>query len=45
VDNVFNKQPPFDNSYAGIDNQPYNTENYNIYGRSYFVGANYKFGK
>ena len=44
VNNVFNKQPPFDNSYQGIDNQPYNTLNYNDYGRSYFVGANYKFG-
>ena len=40
VDNVFNKQPPNDPTYTGIDNQ-----NYNDYGRSYFIGANYKFGR
>ncbi len=45
VNNVFNKQPPFDPTYTGIDNQPYNFLNYNVYGRSYFIGANYKFGK
>ena len=45
VDNVFNRQPPYDPTYTGIDNQPYNTENYNDYGRSYFIGANYKFGR
>ena len=40
VDNVFNKQPPNDPTYTGIDNQ-----NYNDYGRSYFIGANYNFGR
>jgi iron complex outermembrane recepter protein len=45
VDNVFNRQPPFDPTYTGIDPQPYNVFNYNDYGRSYFIGANYKFGK
>ncbi len=43
--NVFNRQPPFDPTYLGTDVQPYNTENYNDYGRSYFIGANYKFGR
>ena len=45
VDNVFNKMPPFDNSYFGYLDQPYNSLNYNNLGRSYFVGASYKFGK
>lgn len=43
--NVFDKAPPVDNSYTGIIDQPYNTQNYNDYGRSFFVEANYKFGK
>ena len=45
VDNVFNKAPPKDNSYAGIYDQPYNSLNYNPYGRSFLVEASYKFGK
>ena len=45
VNNVFNKQPPFDPTWTGLDNQPFNIFNYNNYGREYFVGANYKFGK
>ena len=44
-ENVFNKQPPKDNSFDGLSNQPYNSLNYNPYGRSFFVEANYKFGK
>jgi outer membrane receptor protein involved in Fe transport len=43
VNNVFNKQPPYDPTYTGIDNQPYNILNYNDYGRSYFLGLNYQF--
>jgi iron complex outermembrane recepter protein len=45
VNNVFNKMPPVDNTYLGIDNQPYNSLNYNPYGRAFFVQASYKFGK
>jgi iron complex outermembrane recepter protein len=44
TDNVFNAMPPPDHSYPGIYNQPYNTENYNVYGRSYLLEATYKFG-
>ena len=44
VDNVFNKAPPIDNSQPGITDQPYNSLNYNPYGRSFLVEANYKFG-
>ena len=43
--NAFDKMPPVDNSYPGTSNQPYNIFNYNNYGRSYFVEANYKFGQ
>jgi len=45
VDNLFNRQPPYDSTYSGIDNQPYNIFNYNDYGRSFFVGATYTFRK
>jgi iron complex outermembrane recepter protein len=42
--NAFNKMPPVDSSYPGTSNAPYNIFNYNPYGRSYFIEANYKFG-
>jgi outer membrane receptor protein involved in Fe transport len=45
VDNVFNRSPPYDNSYRGIDNQPYNIFNYNNFGRTFFIGATYKLHK
>jgi outer membrane receptor protein involved in Fe transport len=43
--NIANKMPPSDNTYLGIDSQPYNSLNYNNYGRSFFVQAQYKFGR
>ena len=42
--NVFNKLPPIDYSTPGNFSQPFNVQNYNNYGRSYFVEASYKFG-
>ncbi|MEP6546419.1 MAG: TonB-dependent receptor [Gammaproteobacteria bacterium] len=45
VINLFDKAPPVDNSYTGISNQPYNVLNYNDFGRSFFVQANYKLHK
>jgi hypothetical protein len=45
VTNLFNKMPPADHSYPGTTSQPYNTTNYNVYGRSMFLEANYKFGQ
>jgi iron complex outermembrane receptor protein len=45
VDNLFNTMPPHDDSTPGIINQPYNSLNYNPYGRTFYLGANYKFGK
>jgi iron complex outermembrane recepter protein len=44
VNNLFDKLPPIDYSTPGIYTQPFNVENYNNYGRSYFVEASYKFG-
>ena len=45
VNNLFDKMPPIDYSTPGIYSAPFNVENYNNYGRSYFVEANYKFGR
>ena len=44
VNNVFNKMPPLDRSYPGTAGTPYDTTNYNVYGRAMYVEANYKFG-
>ena len=44
VNNVFNKMPPLDRSFSGLTAQPYNTTNYNVYGRAMYLEANYKFG-
>jgi outer membrane receptor protein involved in Fe transport len=45
IDNLFNTMPPQDNSTPGIVNQPYNSLDYNPYGRSFFIGASYKLKK
>jgi outer membrane receptor for ferrienterochelin and colicin len=45
VDNLFDRMPPVDRSYSGLDYQPYNYLNYNIYGRSYIMEMAYRFGK
>lgn len=45
VNNVFDKMPPMDHTYPGTSGQPYNTLNYNVYGRAIYLEANYKFGK
>jgi outer membrane receptor protein involved in Fe transport len=45
IDNLFDKMPPLDRSYSGLDYQPYNYLNYNIYGRSYVLEMGYRFGK
>jgi len=48
INNLFNKLPPIDYSTPGVNTNPnsapFNVQNYNNYGRSYFVEANYKFG-
>jgi iron complex outermembrane receptor protein len=43
VNNVFNKMPPLDRSYPGTTATPYNTLDYNVYGRAMFLEADYKF--
>ncbi|QNK03016.1 TonB-dependent receptor domain-containing protein [Dyella telluris] len=45
VNNLFNTMPPEDDSYPGTSGSPYNGTNYNVYGRSFYVQATYKFGK
>lgn len=45
VDNLFNTMPPTDNSYPGTSAAPYNQSNYNVFGRTFFLEANYTFGK
>lgn len=44
VENVFNKMPPADHTYLGTTGTPYDIFNYNVFGRSMFIEANYKFG-
>ncbi len=44
VNNVFNKMPPQDHSYPGTTASPYNSLDYNVYGRAMFLEADYKFG-
>jgi outer membrane receptor for ferrienterochelin and colicin len=41
VNNLFNAMPPADHSYSGSDSVPYNTTNYNVYGRSYTLSLTY----
>ncbi len=44
VNNVFNKMPPLDRSYPGTTGTPYDSTNYNVYGRAMYLEANYRFG-
>ncbi|HEX7814433.1 TonB-dependent receptor domain-containing protein [Dyella sp.] len=45
ANNLFNKMPPADHSYPGTTYLPYNQNNYDVYGRSLMIEANYKFGQ
>jgi outer membrane receptor protein involved in Fe transport len=45
VNNLFNRMPPVDHSYPGTEQQPYNTLNYNVFGRTYYLEASYKLHK
>jgi outer membrane receptor protein involved in Fe transport len=44
VNNLFNKMPPADHSMPGTTYLPYNQNNYDVYGRTVMLEANYKFG-
>ncbi|OZB62174.1 MAG: TonB-dependent receptor [Lysobacterales bacterium 14-68-21] len=45
VNNLFNTMPPVDHTYSGSSGTPYNVNNYNVFGRAFYLEANYKFGK
>ncbi len=42
INNAFNAMPPADHSQPGFTNVPYNTQNYNVYGREFFLQLTYK---
>ncbi|WP_267226121.1 TonB-dependent receptor domain-containing protein [Dyella silvae] len=45
VNNLFNSMPPKDGSYPGsLGGGPYNSTNYDVYGRQMYIEATYKFG-
>ncbi len=43
--NAFNAMPPADHSYPGTTSTPYNVFNYDVYGRSIYLGVRYKVRK
>ncbi len=43
--NAFDAMPPVDRSYPGTEAIPYNEFNYNVYGRAFFLGAQYRIRK
>ncbi|WP_448481547.1 TonB-dependent receptor plug domain-containing protein [Pseudoxanthomonas mexicana] len=44
VNNVFNKMPPFDATYPGSTGAPYNSSNFNVFGRAIYMEMKYAFG-
>ena len=44
VNNLFNKMPPTDWSYPGTTGAPYNSANFDVYGRAMYLEAKYSFG-
>ncbi|GAB3091782.1 TonB-dependent receptor plug domain-containing protein [Lysobacter terrae] len=45
VTNLGNRMPDMDLTYDGLTGSPYNTGNYDVYGRAFFVEAKYVFNK
>ena len=46
VNNLFNKMPTMDRmNYPGSSGSPFNTGNFNPYGRAYYIEARWNFGK
>jgi iron complex outermembrane recepter protein len=45
LNNAFDRMPPADHSYPGTQTQAYNFENYNVYGREYYLTVTYKLPK
>lgn len=44
VNNLFDNKPPFDPTYPATTGSPYNSDQYHVYGRSFFIEASYRFG-
>lgn len=45
VNNLFNKMPPYDAGYPGSSGAPYNSYNFDVYGRAVYLEMRYAFGK
>jgi hypothetical protein len=45
LNNAFNAMPPADHSQPGEAIAPYSTQNYNVYGREFFLQATYTPGR
>ena len=44
VNNLTNKMPPEDRTYAGTSGSPYNGAQYSAYGRAFYLEMRYTFG-
>lgn len=44
VNNLFNKMPPMDYTYPGSSGAPYNSSNFDVYGRAMYLEMRYSFG-
>lgn len=45
VNNLFDTMPPADHTYSGSSGAPYNRSNYNVFGRTFYIEANYRFDR
>jgi outer membrane receptor protein involved in Fe transport len=46
VNNIANRMPTMDvNSYPGSSGEPYNSSNFDVLGRAYYLEAKWSFGK
>ncbi|PJK09863.1 TonB-dependent receptor [Lysobacteraceae bacterium NML08-0793] len=45
VNNLFNRMPTMDTTYPGTSNAPFNSYNYGVLGRGYYLQMRWEFGK
>jgi outer membrane receptor protein involved in Fe transport len=45
VTNLGNRMPDMDLTYSGLTGEPYNSSNYDVYGRAYYLEARYIFNR
>ena len=45
VTNLFNRMPDMDLTYSGLTGEPYNSSNFDVYGRAMYVEVRYQFGE